>query len=51
MSDSVEAGVFMPLDDLLEQYAPNIMKAVSIEACQETSYNGKIYFMHMEKEE
>lgn len=43
MSGSVEAGVFMPLDDLLKQYAPNIMKAVPKEAWQETSFNGKIY--------
>jgi putative aldouronate transport system substrate-binding protein len=43
MAGSVEAGVFMPLDDLLKQYAPNIMKLVPKEAWQETSYNGKIY--------
>jgi putative aldouronate transport system substrate-binding protein len=43
MSGSVEAGVFMPLDDLLKQYAPNIMKLVPKEAWQETSYDGKIY--------
>ncbi|UUZ95049.1 extracellular solute-binding protein [Paenibacillus sp. P25] len=43
MSGSVEAGVFMPLDDLLKQYAPTIMKLVPKEAWQETSYNGKIY--------
>jgi putative aldouronate transport system substrate-binding protein len=43
MSGSVEAGVFMPLDDLLKQYAPNIMKQIPKEAWQETSYNGKIY--------
>ncbi|WP_312886216.1 extracellular solute-binding protein [Paenibacillus plantarum] len=43
MAGSVEAGVFMPLDDLIKQYAPNIMKAVPKEAWQETSFNGKIY--------
>ncbi|WNQ12779.1 extracellular solute-binding protein [Paenibacillus aurantius] len=43
MSGSVEAGVFLPLDDLLKQYAPNLMKAVPKEAWQETSYDGKIY--------
>ncbi|GIN56819.1 extracellular solute-binding protein [Lederbergia ruris] len=43
MSGSVEAGVFMPLDDLLNEYAPNLMKAVPKAAWQETSYNGKIY--------
>lgn len=43
MSGSVEAGVFMPLDELLQQYAPNLMKAVPKGAWQETSFNGKIY--------
>ncbi|MCZ8514046.1 extracellular solute-binding protein [Paenibacillus filicis] len=43
MSGSVEAGVFMPLDDLLKQYAPNLMKAVPKEAWDETTYQGKIY--------
>ncbi|MCJ8012085.1 extracellular solute-binding protein [Paenibacillus sp. KQZ6P-2] len=43
MSGSIEAGVFMPLDDLLKEYAPNIMKAVPKEAWAEVSYKGKIY--------
>ncbi len=43
MSGSVEAGVFMPLDELLKEHAPNIMKLVPKEAWQETSFNGKIY--------
>ena len=43
MSGSVEAGVFMPLDDLLKEHAPNLMKSVPKEAWQETSYDGKIY--------
>jgi putative aldouronate transport system substrate-binding protein len=43
MSGSVESGVFMPLDDLLKQYAPNLMKLVPKEAWQEMSYDGKIY--------
>lgn len=43
MSGSIEAGIFMPLDDLLKQYAPTIMKAVPKEAWQETSFNGKVY--------
>ena len=29
MSGSVEAGVFMPLDDLLKEHAPNLMKMVT----------------------
>lgn len=43
MSGSIEAGVFMPLDDLLNEYAPNIMKAVPKEAWAEVSFKGKIY--------
>ncbi|MFE4572106.1 extracellular solute-binding protein [Paenibacillus chitinolyticus] len=43
MSGSVEAGVFMPLDDLLKENAPNLMKLVPKEAWEETSYDGKIY--------
>lgn len=43
MSGSVQAGVFMPLDDLLKEYAPNLMKAVPKEAWAEVSYKGKIY--------
>ena len=33
----------MPLDDLLKEHAPNLMKSVPKEAWQETSYDGKIY--------
>lgn len=43
MSGSVEAGLFMPLDDLLKQYAPNLMNQVPKEAWEAVSYNGKIY--------
>ncbi|MFF3923490.1 extracellular solute-binding protein [Paenibacillus lactis] len=43
MSGSVEAGVFMPLDDLLKEHAPNLMKMVTPEAWEEVSYNGRIY--------
>lgn len=43
MSGSVEAGVFMPLDDLLKQYAPNLMKKVPKAAWDAVSYDGKIY--------
>lgn len=43
MAGSVQAGVFMPLDDLLNEYAPNLMKAVPKEAWAEVSYKGKIY--------
>lgn len=43
MSGSVEAGVFQPLDDLLKQYGPNLLKKIPKEAWEETSYKGKIY--------
>ncbi|KIL39005.1 ABC transporter substrate-binding protein [Gordoniibacillus kamchatkensis] len=43
MAGSVEAGVFMPLDDLLKQYAPNLMKKVPKAAWDAVSHNGKIY--------
>jgi putative aldouronate transport system substrate-binding protein len=43
MSGSVEAGIFMPLDELLKEHAPNIMREVPEEAWAETSYNGQIY--------
>jgi putative aldouronate transport system substrate-binding protein len=43
MAGSVEAGVFMPLDDLLKQYAPNLLKKVPKSAWDAVSYNGKIY--------
>jgi len=43
MSGSVEAGVFMPLDDLLKQHAPNMMKQVPKTAWDTVTYKGKIY--------
>ncbi|MFH5181366.1 extracellular solute-binding protein [Paenibacillus sp. TAB 01] len=43
MSGSVEAGVFMPLDDLLKQYAPTVYKSVPKAAWEAVSYNGQIY--------
>jgi putative aldouronate transport system substrate-binding protein len=43
MAGSVQAGVFMPLDDLLKEHAPNIMKNVTQAAWDEVSYDGKIY--------
>ncbi|OXM87813.1 extracellular solute-binding protein [Paenibacillus rigui] len=43
MSGSVEAGVFMPLDDLLKQYAPNLLQKIPKAAWDSVSYKGKIY--------
>ncbi|MGO4276391.1 ABC transporter substrate-binding protein, partial [Paenibacillus sp. TAF58] len=43
MSGSVENGVFMPLDELLKQYGPNLLKVVPKAAWDSVSYEGKIY--------
>lgn len=43
MAGTVEAGLFMPLDDLLREYAPRLLARIPREAWQETSYHGKIY--------
>ncbi|MDQ0896783.1 MULTISPECIES: extracellular solute-binding protein [unclassified Paenibacillus] len=43
MSGSVENGVFMPLDELLKQNGPNLLKAVPKAAWDSVSYEGKIY--------
>jgi putative aldouronate transport system substrate-binding protein len=45
MSGSVEAGMFLPLNDLLKANAPNMMKLVPKEAWDAVSYNGQIYGM------
>ncbi|MBW7455466.1 extracellular solute-binding protein, partial [Paenibacillus sepulcri] len=39
----IESGIFMPLDDLLQKYAPNLMKLIPIAAWETASYEGKIY--------
>lgn len=43
MSGSVENGVFMPLDDLLKQNGPDLLKSIPKAAWDSLSYNGKIY--------
>ncbi|MBB3126638.1 putative aldouronate transport system substrate-binding protein [Paenibacillus rhizosphaerae] len=43
MAGSVEAGMFLPLDDWIQTYAPNLWKEVPPEAWKETSYGGHIY--------
>lgn len=43
MSGSVEAGMFLPLDDLLKEYAPNLLSKVPQAAWDMVSYEGKIY--------
>lgn len=42
MGGSVEAGIFMPLDEL-QKHAPNLMKKIPKEAWEGVKYNGKIY--------
>lgn len=43
MAGSVEAGVFMPLDELLKKYGQNLLKKVPKEAWENVTYQGKIY--------
>ncbi|WP_282936543.1 extracellular solute-binding protein [Paenibacillus sp. RC67] len=43
MGGSVEAGIFQPLDEVLKQYAPNLLKKVPKEVWDTVSYNGHIY--------
>ncbi|OBZ12600.1 extracellular solute-binding protein [Bacillus sp. FJAT-26390] len=43
MSGSVESGIFMPLDDLLKEHAPDLMKLIPKAAWDTVSYDGKIY--------
>ncbi|RTE09925.1 extracellular solute-binding protein [Paenibacillus whitsoniae] len=43
MAGSVKAGVFQPLDELLQKYGQNLLKKVPKEAWDNVTYNGKIY--------
>lgn len=43
MAGSVEAGVFMPLDDLLKEHGQNLLKKIPKEAWNRMTYQGKIY--------
>jgi putative aldouronate transport system substrate-binding protein len=43
MGGALEAGMFMPLDDLLKQHAPNLMKKIPQSAWEASTYKGKIY--------
>ncbi|MGF7048228.1 putative aldouronate transport system substrate-binding protein [Paenibacillus sp. DS2015] len=43
MSGSVQAGLFMPLDDLIQIHAPNLWEMVPEDAWKETSYEGHVY--------
>jgi putative aldouronate transport system substrate-binding protein len=43
MAGSVAAGVFMPLDDLLQKHGQNLLKKIPKEAWENVTYKGKIY--------
>ncbi|WP_426447363.1 extracellular solute-binding protein [Paenibacillus sp. S-38] len=43
MAGSVQAGVFLPLDDLLQKHGQNLLKKIPKEAWQKETYQGKIY--------
>ncbi|OXM85927.1 extracellular solute-binding protein [Paenibacillus rigui] len=43
MAGSVQAGVFMPLDDLLQKYGQNLLKKIPKEAWAKQTFQGKIY--------
>ncbi|MCP1306076.1 extracellular solute-binding protein [Paenibacillus tyrfis] len=43
MAGSVQAGVFLPLDDLLQKHGQNLLKKIPKDAWQKETYQGKIY--------
>lgn len=43
MAGSVQAGVFMPLDDLLKKHGQNLLKKIPKDAWDQVTYQGKIY--------
>jgi putative aldouronate transport system substrate-binding protein len=43
LAGSVQAGVFLELNDLLKKYGPNLMKVIPQAAWDEVTLNGKIY--------
>ncbi|NOU94316.1 extracellular solute-binding protein [Paenibacillus sp. LMG 31456] len=43
LAGSVQAGVFLELNDLLKQHAPNLLKTIPQAAWDEVTLNGKIY--------
>ncbi|OCT16279.1 ABC transporter substrate-binding protein [Paenibacillus pectinilyticus] len=43
MAGSVKAGVFQPLDDLLNKYGQNLLKKIPKESWNQVTYQGKIY--------
>ncbi|WJH34699.1 extracellular solute-binding protein [Paenibacillus sp. CC-CFT747] len=43
LGGSVQAGVFQPLDELLQKYGQNLLKKIPKDAWDNVSYKGKIY--------
>ncbi|WP_438348558.1 extracellular solute-binding protein [Paenibacillus sp. FA6] len=43
MKGAVEAGIFMPLDDILKSHGQNLLNAIPKEAWDEVTSEGKIY--------
>lgn len=43
LAGAVEAGVFMPLDELLEKHGQNLLKTIPKAAWEQVMYDGKIY--------
>ncbi|MDR6553058.1 extracellular solute-binding protein [Paenibacillus qinlingensis] len=43
LAGSVQAGIFLELNDLIKQHAPNLMKVIPQAAWDEVTLNGKIY--------
>ncbi|GGA28812.1 extracellular solute-binding protein [Paenibacillus physcomitrellae] len=43
MKGAVEAGLFMPLEDLLETHGQNLLKTIPKEVWDSVTYNGHIY--------
>ncbi|MBT2292799.1 extracellular solute-binding protein [Paenibacillus albidus] len=43
MAGSVEAGVFQPLEELLQKYGQNLLKTIPKEAWDKVTYDGHIY--------
>jgi putative aldouronate transport system substrate-binding protein len=43
LGGAIEAGIFMPLDDLLKQHGPNLLKKIPKSAWDNSTFGGKIY--------
>lgn len=43
LQQALQAGMFMPLNDLIDKYGPELKKFIPKEAWERETYNGKIY--------